>query len=105
VKDDRLYSTPRKVTLKDDIYVNTGELDKEALEGTRSTYYDKSRQSRLAHLRVGSQLLIESLKHNRWWFLIDSYTVLECRPVDNPDLVFDYSVGVDGKLMPSTFAW
>lgn len=105
VKDNRLYPTPAEVTLTEDIYVHTGYVDPAALEGSRSKHYDKSRQSQVAHLRVGSRLLIEKLRHDRWWPLIDSYTVMECRSVENPSLVFDYTVGVDGKLNPGSLAW
>jgi hypothetical protein len=105
VKGDGVHAAPREVTLKDDLYVNTGDPHPNRLQGTRSPYYDKSRQRRVAHLPEGTQVLIKGLRHDRWWPLLESNSIFECCPVEMQSMEFDYLVGVDGRVNPEMFAW
>lgn len=94
----------RVVVLKRDLYINTPEGGSGNLQGVTWKWFDASRQQRVAVIHVGERIVLESVKIEGGG-LFSGYTTFKCRSMRHPDLRFDFSAGVDGKITESCLPW
>jgi hypothetical protein len=94
----------RVVVLKRELYINSPEGGNGNLQGVTWKWFDATRQQRVAVIHVGERIVLESVKVERGG-LFSGYTTFKCRSMRHPDLRFDFSAGVDGKITESRLPW